>query len=357
MFKLIVVALLGMFAGAAQTTYVFVSLTGNDIHRFATATHMNAVGAAIGVLDADSKPVIFDPLQGTIYPAFVESLGGINASGDIIGVTFGGPSSEGGPFVSTPPYTNYQYLTNAFGPDTVYSIDAINDRGDMIGSPLPPQWFPNLYIGGALAINNAGQVLAYGYPLPMQFVNAPPIQYFLYTPGEGDIPLPSIPTALNNNGDLLYGGCPYCSPPVGPQYIQTASGQIPLPPGYQWTGFNDDDEAVGFSVVDSPLNIAIVTPVYYSVATGVVNLSTRFQNTHALLEVRPVTINDDGEILVNFTWTPFPGLPVAPSAGVGLLVPQRSPAPNSASSAAASVTRLRNYTMNGTRVPVSGPSR
>jgi hypothetical protein len=181
--------------------------------------------------------------------------------------------------------------------------------------------------------------------------------YFLYTPGQGDIPLPSIPTGLNNNGDLLFSGFPYGSIPEGPQYIQTASGQIPLPPGYQWTGFNDHDETVGYSVTVSPLNVATVTPVYYSVATGLVDLSTRFQNTHALVEVRPVTINNDGEILADFTWTPFPGLPVPHSAGVGLLVPQRSPVPDSASSGSAPLTRAGNYSLNGTRVGVSGRSR
>jgi hypothetical protein len=162
---------------------------------------------------------------------------------------------------------------------------------------------------------------------------------------------------LNNNGDLLFSGFPYGSIPEGPQYIQTASGQIPLPPGYQWTGFNDHDETVGYSVTVSPLNVATVTPVYYSVATGLVDLSTRFQNTHALVQVRPVTINNDGEILADFTWTPFPGLPVPHSAGVGLLVPQRSPVPDSASSGSAPLTRAGNYSLNGTRVGVSGRSR
>jgi hypothetical protein len=153
MFKLIAVALFGTFICAGQTTYVFLSLTGNDAHRFATATHMNAAGTAIGTVDADSNAAVFDPLRGTIYPTFAGSLRGINASGDIIGVTF-----QGQEFVMAPPYTAYLNLTDA------YSIDAINDRGDMVGSPLSStQSFPNLYnwinsLGGQSGGQSGGDV-------------------------------------------------------------------------------------------------------------------------------------------------------------------------------------------------------
>ena len=36
--------------------------------------------------------------------------------------------------------------------------------------------------------------------------------------------------------------------------------------------------------------------MFYSDATGLVDLSTRFENTHALVAVAPVDINNNGEI-------------------------------------------------------------
>jgi hypothetical protein len=70
-------------------------------------------------------------------------------------------------------------------------------------------------------------------------------QYFLYTPGKGVTALPSPTNILNNNGDMMFGS-------KGAQYIQTSSGQIPLPSASTWTSVNDSNEAVEFSRSTSP---------------------------------------------------------------------------------------------------------
>jgi len=324
---------------AAQIRYEFVSLTGNDIHRFATAITMNQRGVAIGSLDSISRAVVLDRRVGPVYPAFAGMLSGINLSGDVIGRT-----QDSHSFVSEPPYTTCINLSN------VGSVDAINDRGDMVGTPFSnSQWFPGLDIRGTIAINNAGQVLAYAA------VSAPSLSYFLFTPGKQDVPVPRFPIALNNNGDVLFA--PESGEAQGPQYMLTASGLIPLPSGYFWRGFNDLDEAVGFSAVTSPLNVTTITPVLYSLAAGLVDLSKLFENNHALVEVRPVRINNSGEILVEFRWTPFPGQPVAPSAGIGLLVPLSVNDSSARPSTPAGVDRARAYTINGIRIAVSRPAR
>jgi hypothetical protein len=162
--------------------------------------------------------------------------------------------------------------------------------------------------------NNAGQVVGSVFAPPS------PQSFFLYTPGKATVALPLYLMALNNNGDMLFGE-------AGAQYIQTSSGQIPLPSQYRWVGINDRDEAVGYS--GDLIRLEGLTPVYYSNATGLVDLSARFENTHAIVTTIPADINNKGQILVNFRWTAFRGLPVAPSAGVGLLVPraEMSPAP------------------------------
>jgi hypothetical protein len=339
MFKLIPVGLLGAFVCAGQITYDFVSLTGNDIYTAATGRALNQNGVAIGYVDTDDKSVVFDPRLGTIHLTFAALLRGINASGDVIGTT-----GDGHPFLSHPPYTTYIDLSNVFGPQTITSVDAINDRGDMVGIPLSnDQWFPGLTIGSVQAINNAGQVLTLSPTYPYAY---------LYTPGKGYIPLPDyLPLAMNNNGDLLYP-----KPPNSARgYVLTASGMIPLPEGYNWTAFNDLDEVVG-----SPERHGTYpTPVYYSVSTGIVDLRYSFQKTQSVVLGAPVAINNLGEILVNFTWypcycPPFSANPCScpPSAqGVGLLIPRglvnSDPAP-----AAAPVARAGNYTVNEVRVAV-----
>jgi hypothetical protein len=316
----------------AQPQYEFVSLTGDEIHRYATATKFNQSGTAIGKVDSVGDAAVFTRERGTIMLGFADTITGINAEGDVIGSQK--PYFLGG-FLSESPYNTYFGLPDQ---DPTCFLHrpcgmAINDERDILGFPLPSDWFPGLNISRLYGFNNAGQVVG--------SVSAPPSvqSYFLYTPGKGTAALPSWPKALNNNGDMLFGE-------AGAQYIQTSSRQIPLPAGYRWVGINDRDEAVGFSDPYSFIAEALA-PVYYSDATGLVELSSRFQNTHAVLSIMPVDINNKGEILVNFTWDAFPGKPVPPGAGVGLLVPLSAIASGPASSVPARNTRLRKYTMKG----------
>jgi hypothetical protein len=319
----------------AQTQYEFVSLTGNEIHRFATATKFSQSGSAIGSVDSDGAAAVFSRQLGTVRLGFAQTVTGINAAGDIVGRSYSFQGSFQVSFLSESPYNTYFELTDLHP-------FAINDQRDILGSPIPSDWFPGLNINGLDAFNNAGQVVGSIFAPPS------PQSFFLYTPGKGTAALPSFPSALNNNGDMLFGQ-------DGAQYIQTSSGQIPLPSGYRWVGINDRDEAVGFS--GDSFRPETFTPVYYSDATGLVDLSARFEHTHALVTTMPVDINNNGEILVNFTWRPFPGYPVAPSAGVGLLVPHSGIPSGPALSVPARTTRLRNYTMNGVRVSVTGRER
>jgi hypothetical protein len=315
----------------AQTQYDFVSLTGYELHRFATASKLSQSGTAIGRVDSDGAAAVFTRERGTMRLGFASTVNGINAAGDIVGF----PHAPSGSFLSEAPYDTYFDLVdlNAF---------AINDERDILGGPLPGDWFPGLNINLLYGFNNAGQVVG--------SVFAPPSRqaFFLYTPGKGTVSLPSLPVAVNNNGDMLFGE-------AGAQYIQTSAGQIPLPSGYRWVGINDRDEAVGYS--GDLGHLEELTPVYYSNATGLVDLSTRFENTRALVATVPVDINNNGEILVNFEWRPFPGLPAAPSAGVALLVPRAEMSSGSALSVRARATRVRHFTMNGVQVSVSGRGR
>ena len=336
MFRTIALAVAFLSLCFGQASYQFVSLTGNDIHRFATASMLSQNGAAICRLNANGQAAVVSQQLGTVMPAFAESINGINAAGDIVGATH-----EGKAFVSQPPYDAYLDLSGVFpSPFGFGTALAINDRGDILGTPFEnTTWFPGLDISVLQTINNAGQVVA--------AVSVPPgYQYFLFTPGHGDTVLPAPPRALNNSGDMLFGES-------GAQYIQTASAQIPLPSAYNWTGINDRDEAVGFSSSTTPFNVTTITPVYYSTATGLIDLSTRFENTHALVSTTPVAINNSGQILVNYAWMPFPGLPIAPSAGIGLLVPAVSPSSGHAAlrKSAPAASRARVYTVNGVRIP------
>jgi hypothetical protein len=269
--------------------YQFVSLTGTSIYRFATARAVSQSGTAVGSVNAFNTAAVFSPQLGTILPSFAMAITGVNAAGDIIG------STNYGGFLSHVPYDAYIDLSSVGSPI------AINDRGDMIGTPfLNTTWFPGLNIY-PFAINNLGQVLGV-------VASSPNYQYYLYTPGIGDTALPTTAQALNNNGDILF------APYGGAAYIQTASAQIPLPSGYTWTAFNDSDQAVGYGT-------ATGAPVYFSTATGLVDLSTQFQNTQNIVSTTPEGITDSGEILVNFQWKPDPAEPVAPVAGVALLIP------------------------------------
>jgi hypothetical protein len=269
--------------------YQFVSLTGTSIYQFATAGTVGQSGTAVGTVNASYTPAVFSPQLGTILPSFATAITGVNAAGDIVGKTYYGG------FLSHPPYDTYIDLSSVGSPV------AINDHGDMIGNPfLNTTWFPG-FTAYPFKINNAGQVIA----VVLSYLVG---QYYLYTPGIGDTALPTTPAALNNNGDILF------EPYAAAAYIQKASAQIPLPLGYTWTAFNDSDQAVGYETAN-------VAPVYFSTATGLVDLSTQFQNTQNIVSTTPVGITDSGEILVNFTWRPDPGAPIAPSGGVGLLIP------------------------------------
>ena len=329
MFRILGLLLCTASLCVAQKQYDFVSLTGYEIHRFAAATKLSQNGTAIGRVDSDGAAAVFTRERGTLRLSFASTITGINALGDIVG----GSHSYLGYFLSEAPYDTYFDLTG------LYPF-AINDERDILGFPLPSDWFPGLNVDLLYGFNNLGQVIGSTYNPPSRQ------SFYLYTPGQGTVALPSYPMVLNNNGDMLFGD-------DGAQYIQTRVRQIPLPSGYRWVAINDRQEAVGYSGDYS--RPEAITPVYYSDATGLIDLSQRFQNTHALVSTVPVDINNNGEVLVNFTWTAFPGYPVAPSAGVGLLVPRSDNTSAVSSSVSPRAQGLRHYAINGVRVSVVAP--
>ena len=297
-------ALLLVFSGLsvclAQPQYQFLSLTGSDVFRVASATRLSQSGSAIGQVDGDGKAAVFSRELGTIKPAYARQIKDINAAGDIIGVT-----NQQKPFLSRPPYDTYLDLSPVSGSENA-TPEAMNDRGDIVGEPFYANgWFPGLNITILAAINNAGQVIG---AVPV----FPGYQYFLYTPGKGAVPLPAPPNTMNNNGDLLFGA-------PGAQYIQNSSGMIPLPSCCAWTGMNDFDEAVGSVLGANPQDPLSPRPVFYSVPTGLIDLTTRFQNTSGIAYPLPVGINNRGEILLEYSW--FPAGFAIPAVGIGLLTP------------------------------------
>jgi hypothetical protein len=311
MMRALAIAHFAIFVCWGQTQYRFESLNGGNIFRFASASQISDNGSVIGrVFRGDRQPAVFSPELGIVTPPLLIEIAGINASGDIVGTTHLAGGSVAA-FLSRPPYDRVINLNTVFGWASGSAI-GINDAGDIIGSGDPrglnPSdiWFPGLNISGVIAINNAGQILAYS------FINQPGhnIEYFLYSPGKGVTVLPTFPRVLNNRGDLLLGV-------DGAQYIQTASDQIPLPSGYSWVSMNDSDQAVGYGFPNP--ETATATPVFFSVATGLVNLSTWVVNPEDYLQIMPVGINNRGQIAVNYSilLNPF----FAPYAGVGLLVP------------------------------------
>jgi hypothetical protein len=162
-----------------------------------------------------------------------------------------------------------------------------------------------LDITSVTTINNARQVIGITSGLSN-------FQYFLFTPGRGTTLLPAAPIVLNNRGDILFSS-------ASGEYIQTSSAQVPLPSGYSWISMNDADEVVGSSSSLSFGGRPTAKPVYFSVTTGLIDLTTRVVNPEAYSQISPVAINNRGEIAVNYSYVLDPN--VAPYAGVGLLVP------------------------------------
>jgi hypothetical protein len=279
------------------TQYQFVPLTGSTIFSVPTATGISDNGSVIGYLNSPTDSVVFTRPSGIVL-RLNGLINGINASGDIVG------QLGAHPFVSKPPYNSLFDLAPVFG-WTFGNGVAINDRGDIIATGGPPdykfdQWFPALNITDAVTINNLGQVIG-------RQANST----YLYTPGQGVTTLPAIPLRLNNEGHLLYSS-------ASDSFIQTTTGQIPLPSGYSWVAMNDADEVVGFAS-DSTSGEPKITPVYYSASAGLINLNSRTLNSGDYQQFTPAAINNKGEIAVTSTWS------VTPSGtlygGVGVLVP------------------------------------
>jgi hypothetical protein len=78
----------------AQTQYDFVSLTGYEIHRFATDSKLSQSGTAVGRVDSDGAAAVFTQERGTLRLGFAATVTGINAAGDIVG----SPHPPRGPF-------------------------------------------------------------------------------------------------------------------------------------------------------------------------------------------------------------------------------------------------------------------
>jgi hypothetical protein len=264
--KALAIAQLTVSLCFAQQQYRFVPLTEGRAYRFATVTRLSDNGSAIGTVSSGRQPVVFSPELGVVAPTSVTSILDINASGDIVGTLDGTKA-----FVSRPPYDTPMNLNTVFGWFLGFA-DGINDQGDIIGNGLSSptdgsgfapsftfdNWFPGLNVTSVDQINNAGQVLGVASDLTSS-------TYFLYTPGSGVKVLPVAPGVLNNNGDMLISN-------TDAQYIETDSGQIPLPSGYSWVSINDKNEAVGSATSAAPTGVITVTPVYFSAATGLVVL-------------------------------------------------------------------------------------
>jgi hypothetical protein len=290
----------------AQPQYRFVSLMNGDLERFAQGSRVNDSGVVIGRVNSSGSPAVFSPQFGVIIPPMVSQISAINSAGDIVG-----QSSAGQPFVAVPPYTSIIDLSTVFGWLSGTAV-GINDRGDIIatGEYAPPNgsgiavpytfdaWFPGLNISVVTGINNARQVIG--------VTSTASPQTYLYTPGQGS-KLLAGGAVLTNGGGMLVNIS-------GAVYIQTATGQIPLPAGYTWLSMNDSDEVVG--IANSGLG-----SFYYSVSTGLVNLSQQVINSQAYSQFSAFGINNNGEIAVNYQYAPNPAVPGAIYAGVGLLVP------------------------------------
>jgi hypothetical protein len=248
-----------------------------------------------------------------ITPPGIAEIKGINAAGDIVGT-----ASSGEPFVSAPPYDTATNLSSVFGWISGSAL-AVNDRGDIVGRGSFPAtdgtglarpftfdaWFPGLDITSAVTVNNARQVIG-------MKSGSGASQYFLFAPGRGTTQLPATPLVLNNRGDILFTS-------TTGDYIQTSFARIPLPSGYSWTAMNDAEEVVGYSSTPSSGATPTVQPVYFSVPTGLIDLTTRVLNPETYIQITPVAINNRGEIAVEYRYPSDPT--VAPAVGVGLLVP------------------------------------
>ncbi|HTK77884.1 MAG TPA: PEP-CTERM sorting domain-containing protein, partial [Gemmataceae bacterium] len=314
----------GPAAARAQVIYTVTDLGVLPGAADSRATGINDAGQVVG--NSGNLAFRYTPAAGmvalgTLAGATDSSAAGINSSGQIAG-TSGGRAFR---------YTPGAGMVDVGAPPGALNVSGagINDAGQVVGTAQvtgpggQTQFRAFRYTDGpglvdlglgptgmgtrAFAVNNAGQVAgSYYAPLPPPPMAPPPgLRPFRYTDGAGLVALPTgglqaqawFATAINAAGTVA--GVLTSPEPFGTAFLYTdgIGTQFPsVPPGFGGSGvdgINDAGQVVGALVQSGGSTRAM----FYSAATGMIDLNTRTGPMDGWVLQEALDINNVGQIV------------------------------------------------------------